>query len=56
MNDESNRRRLSRRDFFSRVGDGLHGAALASLLAADLYPGGRALAAKADPSASATIR
>src|SRR5688572_23797805 len=27
---------LSRRDFFSRIGDGLHGAALASLLGADL--------------------
>jgi hypothetical protein len=27
---------LSRRDFFSRVGDGLHGAALGSLLGADL--------------------
>ncbi len=54
MNEESKSRRLSRRDFFSHVGDGLHGAALASLLAADLYPGGQALAAKADPSASAT--
>ena len=29
--------RLNRRDFFSRLGDGLHGAALASLLAADLF-------------------
>ena len=29
---------LSRRDFFSRVGNGLHGAALASLLGADLLP------------------
>jgi hypothetical protein len=29
---------LSRRDFFSRIGNGLHGAALASLLGADLIP------------------
>ena len=28
---------LSRRTFFSRLGDGLHGAALATLLGADLY-------------------
>ena len=28
---------MNRRDFFSRLGDGLHGAALASLLAADLF-------------------
>ena len=42
---------VSRRDFFSRVGDGLHGAALAPLLASDLYPPSRALAATAEPSA-----
>ena len=29
----------NRRDFFSRIADGLHGAALASLLSADLYHG-----------------
>jgi hypothetical protein len=29
---------LSRRDFFSRIGNGLHGAALASLLGVDLLP------------------
>ena len=28
--------KLSRRDFFSRMGNGVHGAALASLLAGDL--------------------
>ena len=32
---------LSRRDLFSRVGDGLYGAALASLLGADLFSGNR---------------
>jgi len=36
---------LSRRDFFSRVGDGLYGAALASLLQSDLFPTSIALAA-----------
>ena len=30
-------RGVSRRDFFSRVGDGLHGAALASLLSAEFF-------------------
>ena len=35
----------SRRDFFSRVGDGLHGAALASLLGHDLFDANPALAA-----------
>ncbi len=36
---------LSRRDLFSRVGDGLYGAALASLLGADLFSANPALAA-----------
>jgi hypothetical protein len=36
---------LSRRDFFSRVGDGLYGAALASLFEADLFSSKPALAA-----------
>ena len=36
---------LSRRNFFSRVGDGLYGAALAYLLGADLFPANPALAA-----------
>ena len=31
------RRRVTRRDFFSRIGDGIHGAALASILGADLF-------------------
>ncbi len=35
---------LTRRDFFSRIGDGLHGAALASLLSSDVA-GGAAFAA-----------
>jgi hypothetical protein len=35
----------SRRDFFSRVADGLHGAALAYLLGSDLYTANPALAA-----------
>ncbi len=36
---------VPRRDFFSRMGDGLHGAALASLLGADLFAARPALAA-----------
>ena len=36
---------LSRRDFFSRVGDGMYGAALAYLLGADLFSAHPALAA-----------
>ena len=36
---------LSRRDFFSRVGDGLHGAALAYLLGGDPFSANPALAA-----------
>ena len=40
-------RRPSRRDFFSRLGDGLHGAALASLLGADLFRSNPAMAAAA---------
>ncbi|MDA1313815.1 MAG: DUF1501 domain-containing protein [Acidobacteria bacterium] len=39
---------LNRRTFFSRIGDGLHGAALASLLGADLYSGTVAGAASRD--------
>lgn len=39
----------SRRDFFSRVGDGLHGAALASLLGRDLLSPQEAAAATAGP-------
>ena len=31
---------FSRREFFSRLGDGLHGAALATLLSSDLAAGG----------------
>ncbi len=41
-------RAMSRRSFFSRVGDGLHGAALASLLGADLY--------SAQPASAAATR
>ena len=40
---------VSRRDFFSRVGDGLFGAALAYLLGADLFPYNVALASNASP-------
>jgi len=40
---------LDRRDFLSRIADGLHGAALASLLGADLYRPNRATAAQAEP-------
>jgi hypothetical protein len=39
----------TRRDFFSRVADGLHGAALAYLLGADLFTANPALAATAEP-------
>ena len=41
--------RPSRRDFFQRVADGLHGAALASLLGADLYSPDPASAAPHGP-------
>ena len=34
---QRSRKTFSRRDFFSRMGDGLHGAALASLLGSDLF-------------------
>ena len=37
--------RPTRRDFFSRLGDGLHGAALASLLGSDLFASNPAAAA-----------
>ena len=42
--DPSSRRRLTRRDFFSRIGDGIHGAALASLLGSDLLAPNSAMA------------
>ena len=42
-------RDLDRRDFLSRIADGLHGAALASLLGADLYNANPAVAAHAEP-------
>ena len=42
------RKMLSRRDFFSNLGDGLHGAALAWLLGAELFPTNPALAAGAE--------
>ena len=42
---ESPKSTVSRRDFFSRVGDGFHGAALAYLLGGDLFPPNPALAA-----------
>ncbi len=41
---------LDRRDFLSRIGSGLHGAALASLLGADLYNINPAMAATAEPA------
>ena len=44
-----NNRDLGRRDFLSRIADGLHGAALASLLGADLYNANPAVAAHAEP-------
>jgi len=37
---------LSRREFFSRLGDGLHGSALAWLLGGDLFSGSASLAAE----------
>ncbi|MDA1316180.1 MAG: DUF1501 domain-containing protein [Acidobacteria bacterium] len=40
--------RPTRRDFFSRLGDGLHGAALASLLGADLF--------RSNPAAAASLQ
>ena len=39
---------LSRRDFFSNLGDGLHGAALAWLLGAELFSSNPALAASSE--------
>ena len=39
------RRCFTRRDFFSRISDGLHGAALASLLGSDLFTSNPALGA-----------
>ena len=43
--NQATRHPVSRRDFFSRMGDGLYGAALASLLGADLFEANPALAA-----------
>ena len=40
----ASRHRLTRRDFFSRIGDGIHGAALASLLGSDLLAPNSAMA------------
>ena len=37
---------MNRRSFFSRIGDGIHGAALATLLGADLYSGRPAFASE----------
>jgi hypothetical protein len=48
MNPNSDAPPLSRRTFFSRIGDGLHGAALASLLGADLYAASAAAATPRD--------
>ena len=45
----ANHPNLDRRDFLSRISSGLHGAALASLLGADLYKANPALAAHAKP-------
>ena len=45
--EHTNRESPSRRDFFSRISDGLHGAALASLLGADLFSTNPAQAAPA---------
>ena len=45
--EHANRQSPSRRDFFSRFSDGLHGAALASLLGADLFSTNPAQAAPA---------
>jgi hypothetical protein len=42
---QGRRSKPSRRDFFGRIADGLHGAALASLLGADLYQANSAQAA-----------
>jgi uncharacterized protein DUF1501 len=39
---------FSRRDFFSRIGDGLHGSALAWLLGSDLFSANLALAANVE--------
>ena len=39
-------RRLTRRDFFSRIGDGIHGAALASILGSDLLASNPTMAAE----------
>ena len=42
---------LNRREFFSRLGDGLHGAALATLLGTDLFPPNPAWAASGEAQA-----
>ncbi len=41
---------VTRRGFFSRIGDGVHGAALASLLGNELFDADRALAASVEPT------
>ncbi len=45
VSNQARRHPVSRRDFFSRMGDGLYGAALASLLGDDLFGAHPALAA-----------
>lgn len=51
---ESGQTGLTRRGFFSRFGDGVHGAALASLLGRDLFIGSPALYAAGTESAVPT--
>jgi hypothetical protein len=51
---ESGQTGLTRRGFFSRFGDGVHGAALASLLGRDLFTGSPALYAAGTESAVPT--
>ncbi len=48
---ERKRETMPRRDFFSRISDGLHGAGLACLLGADLFSANPALAAPGAPAA-----
>jgi len=43
MHESSESRHLPRREFFSRISDGLYGAALATLLGDDLFPANPAL-------------
>src|SRR5438094_2624593 len=51
---ESRQSGLTRRGFFSRFGDGVHGVALASLLAGDLFTSSPALYAAGTESAPPT--